>query len=239
MRKNKHNILPNTPSQQLSNYFSSFFISSNNSTNSSSTLSSFIPPLNQKIISLILSTKSPSPLDPIPLSLMQNISPLLAIYITEIISKSFINGHVPIDLKHALVSPIIKKNKFDHNSLSNHRPISQLSTLSKIMERVVLKQLLIFLENNNLIDSFQSTYRPLHNTQTCITHLLNDIIKSLDSECPTQLLLLDLPAAFNTLDHTIMKNRLIEIGIHGMALDWIVSYFSNRTLNNSNCYKGW
>ena len=194
MRKNKQNILLNTPSQQLSNDFSSYCITkiktirhniitnlknttlnydvSNSSTNSSSTLSSFIPPLNQKIISIILATKYPSTLDPIPLSLMQNISPLLATYITEIISKSFINGHVPLDLKHALVSPIIKKNKSDHNSLSNYRSISQLSTISKIMERVVLNQLLIFLENNNLIDSFQSAYRPLHNTETCITHLL-------------------------------------------------------------------
>ena len=97
------------------------------------------------------------------------------------------------------------------------------------MERVVLKQLLIFLEKSNLIDSFQSAYRPLYSTETYSTHLLNDIIKSLDSECPTQLLLLDLSAAFDTLDHTIMKNRLIEIGINGMALDWLVSYFSNRT----------
>ena len=77
------------------------------------------------------------------------------------------------------------------------------------MERVVLKQLLIFLEKNNFIDSFQCAYRPLHSTETCITHLLNDIIKSLDSECPSQLLILDLSEAFDTLDHTIMKNRLI------------------------------
>ena len=97
------------------------------------------------------------------------------------------------------------------------------------MERVVIKQLLIFLENNNLIDSFQSADQHLHSTETCITHLLNDIIKSLDSECPSQLLILDLSEAFDTLDHTIMKNRLIEICINGMALDWLVSYFSNRS----------
>ena len=99
------------------------------------------------------------------------------------------------------------------------------------MEIVVLKQLLIFLKNNNVIDSFQSADQHLHSTETCITHLLNDIIKSLDSECNTQLLLLDLSTAFDTLDHTIMKNRLIEIGINGIALDWLVSYFSNRTFS--------
>ena len=95
------------------------------------------------IISLILLTTSPYPLDPIPLSLMQNISQLLSSL-----------RHVPLDLKYALVSPISKKNKLDHNSLSNYRPISQLSTISKIMKRVIVKQLLIFLEKNNVIDSF-------------------------------------------------------------------------------------
>ena len=97
--------------------------------------------------------------------------------------------------------------------------IYRFLTISKLMEQVVLKQLLIFLEINNVIDSFQSAYQPLHSTEICITHLLNDIIKSLDSEWPTQLLLLDLSAAFDTLDHTIMKNRLIEICMNGMALD--------------------
>ena len=78
----------------------------------------------------------------------------------------------------------------------------------------------------NVIDSFQSAYRPLHKTETCITYLLNDIIKYLDGEYPTQLLLLNLSEAFDTLDHTTMNNRLIEIGINGTASYWLVSFFN-------------
>ena len=251
MRKSKKINLPNPPPQHLSELFSSFFINkihvihqtilnqlnqqithticSTYTPSTITTLSSFIYPTTQDIEHLILLSKSSSPLEHIPLSLMKKVSPLLAKYFYEIIYTSFMKAHVPSILKHALVIPILKKSNLDKNSLCNYRPISQLSTISKIIEKVVFKQLINYLDDNNLIDSYQSAYRPCHSTETLLNHLINNILVSLDAHSPTQLLILDLSAAFDTLNHNILINRLLEIGINGMALDWLISFFTNRT----------
>ena len=121
-------------------------------------LSSFTPPSTDYIELLILSSKSSSPIDSIPLSLMKKIAPALSIYLTTIFKNSLNYGTVPTDVKHALISPILKKNNLYKNSLCNYRPISQLSTISKILEKVVFKQLIHFIEVNNLIDPHQSAY---------------------------------------------------------------------------------
>ena len=106
----------------------------------------------QDIENLILLSKSPSPLNPIPLPSMKKISPLLAKYIYEIIYTSI--------MKASLYTKIFvsychskKSYPFDTNSLCNYIPISQLSTISKIIEIVVFNKLINYLNNNYLIDS--------------------------------------------------------------------------------------
>ena len=160
---------------------------------------------------------------------MKKIAPALSIYLTTLFKNSLSYGTVPIDFKHALISPILKKNNLDKNSLSNYRPISQLSTISKILEKVVFKQLIHYLEINNIIDPFQSAYRPNHSTETCLNHVISNILNSLDTGSPIQLLLLDISAAFDTLDHDILTNRLRDIGVDGITLSWLISFFKYRT----------
>ena len=162
---------------------------------------------------------------------MKKISPALSIYLSTIFKNSLNYGTVPTDFKHALISPILKKKNLDKNSLCNYRPISQLSTISKILEKVVFKQLIHFLEINNLIDPFQSSYRPNHSTETCLNHVISNILNSLATESPIQLLLLDLSAAFDTLDHDFLTNRLRDIGVDGIALSWLISFFKYRTFD--------
>ena len=249
MGKTKEKILPDIISSDLCNQFSSFFTNKieiirqtiynlicialptlpYTPPSISFLLSSFTPPSTDYIELLILSSKSSSPLDSIPLSLMKKIAPALSIYLITIFKNSLSYGTVPIDFKHALISPILKKNNLDKNSLCNYRPISQLSTISKILEKVVFKQLIYYLEINNIIDPFQSAYRPNHNTEKCLNHVISNILNSLDTESPIQLLLLDLSAAFDTLDHDILTNRLRDIGVDGIALSWLISFFKYRT----------
>ena len=107
---------------------------------------------------------------------MKKIAPALSIYLTTIFKNSLNYGTVPINFKHALISPILNKNNLDKNSLCNYRPISQLSTISKILEKVVFKQLIHYLEINNIIDPFQSAYRPNHSTETCLNHVISNIL---------------------------------------------------------------
>ena len=162
---------------------------------------------------------------------MKKISPALSMYLSTIFKNSLNYGTVPTYFKHALISPILKKKNLDKNSLCNYRPISQLSTISKILEKVVFKQLIHFLEINNLIDPFQSSYRPNHSTETCLNHVISNILNSLATESPIQLLLLDLSAAFDTLDHDFLTNRLRDIGVDGIALSWLISFFKYRTFD--------
>ena len=98
------------------------------------------------------------------------------------------------------------------------------------MEKIVLKQLLCHLETNGLQEVFQSAYKKYHSTETALLRVYNDIINGIDQGNICFLNLLDLSAAFDTIDHNILLNRLhTSFGISGTALDWFRSYLADRT----------
>ena len=86
------------------------------------------------------------------------------------------------------------------------------------MERVVSPQLINYLENNNLLDYFQSAYRKSFFTETAFIHVTDLILNSLDSSYCIQLLLIDLYNAFDMFNYSILINRIIELGIEGTPL---------------------
>ena len=140
-----------------------------------------------------------------------------------------LSGTVPCCYKNALVKPLIKKPGLDFNVLKNFRPVSNLPFLSKILEKVILKRLLLHLENNDLNEIFQSAYKKCHSTETALLKVHNDILCDLDQKHVTLQSLLDLSAAFDTLDHGILLKRLeLSFGIKGSALAWFESYLVNR-----------
>ena len=159
--------------------------------------------------------------------------------ITNIINTSLTTGIVPRDLKTAIVKPLFKKPSLDKNLLKNYRPISNLPFLSKILEKVVLHKLLSHLQENNLSNPFQSAYRAGYSTETVLLRIVNDILSALDNDNISVLLLLDLSAAFDTLDHQILFFRLNSVlGIQSTALQWFHSYISDgyqsTSVNNSS-----
>ena len=157
----------------------------------------------------------------------------------NIINTSLTTGIVPHDLKTAVVKPLLKKPSLDKNLLRNYRPISNLPFLSKILEKVVLHKLLSNLQENNFSNPFQSAYRAGHSTETVLLCIVNDILSALDNDNISVLLLLDLSAAFDTIDHQILLSRLNSVfGIQSTALQWFHSYLSDRyqstSVNNSS-----
>jgi hypothetical protein len=136
---------------------------------------------------------------------------------------------MPSSYKKSLVSPLLKKKNLDTNDLANYRPISNLSYFSKVIERAVSYQIVQFLESNNLLDPQQSAYRNFHSCETAILSVLNHSLLAMDSKCVTILVLLDLSAAFDSVHHSILSQRLRKCGITDLAHDWIMSYLSGRT----------
>ena len=136
---------------------------------------------------------------------------------------------VPKNFKQALVRPLLKKNNLNADDLKSYRPVSNLSFVSKQLERVVATRLSEHLYENNLCEALQSAYKSNHRTETALLHVSNDILWAMDDGKVGVLVLLDLSAAFDTVDHSLLIQRLQkEVGLTGTALSWFRSYLENR-----------
>ena len=195
------------------------------------TLTSFFLPYNDQLICLLKNSRSSSSLNPIPLKLLNDIAHHINIIISNIahiIHKSLTSGTVPLIFKNSLITPIIKKPFLDPSSFNNYRLISNISILSKTLERVVSKQLTSFL-TKNLLCTFQTAYVPNKSTETAITRVTTNILCDLNNTYGTILVLLDLSAALDTIEHSLLISRLANIGTTGNVLKWFTSYISDRT----------
>lgn len=113
--------------------------------------------------------------------------------------------------------------------LSNYRPVSNLPFLSKMLERVVLEQLKEHCTTHRLQDPYQSAYRVNHSTETALVKIFDDLLTTMDTQQVSILTLLDLSAAFDTVNHRILLQRLHHLyGIQGTENQWFESYLSHR-----------
>jgi hypothetical protein len=174
-------------------------------------LSSFENTTECEVKKIIMNTASKSySTDPIPTTLLKDCIETLVPIITKIVNLSFCTGSLPEHLKEAVILPLIKKLTLCCEVLKNFRPVSNLQYLSKIIERVVAARLIKHMTDNNLKEPLQSAYCKYHSTETAVLKVQNDILCALDVGESVILVLLDLSAAFDTVDHQTLKKTFIK-----------------------------
>ena len=178
------------------------------------------------IIDSLENNKATGP-NSIPTEILKIIKYNICYPLKEIINMSFATGVYPDKLKIAKVIPIFK-NKGDQLQVSNYRPISLLSNINKIFEKLVYSRLYSFLNLHNCIYELQFGFRAKHSTNHALLSLTEMIREALDNSNFACGIFIDLQKAFDTVDHEILLNKLEYYGIRGLANNWFKSYLSNR-----------
>ena len=186
----------------------------------STQLSEFEPTTEDELRNII--KQSPNKhchLDPLPTCVFKECIDVLLPTIVNIINTSMSMGEVSESLKNAIITPLLKKPQLDPEILKNYRPVSNLSFLSKILEKVVAARLTKYLQSNKLGEILQSAYKKSHSTETALIRVQNDILLALDDRKVALLVL-----------HSVLLTRMCNrLGITGTALSWFKSYLSNRS----------
>lgn len=132
-------------------------------------------------------------------------------------------------MKEATLDLLLKQPSLEYELVSNYRPISNLMFTSKLCERVVATQVTSHLSENRLLESFQSAYKVGHSAKSALLRVHSDVLRSIGDGMSVVLLMLDLSAAFDTVDHQTLLHRLCNhFGIQGTACRWFTSYLAER-----------
>ena len=173
-----------------------------------------------------LPTKNSCGYDDISSKLLKVIAPVIIKPLTLLINQVLNTGIFPDKLKIAKVIPIYKKG--DPQLFENYRPISLLPTISKVLEKIIHKQLSSYFEEYGLFFPNQYGLRPKHSTEYAALELIDRIINKMDlNEIPIDIFL-DLSKAFVTIDHTILLHKLKYYGLEQSTLRLFESYLKNR-----------
>ena len=203
----------------------SFFLKEEN------TNSFFINPTNlievANLIDELHAKKAHGPTS-IPTDILKLIKPTIAQPLVEIINLSFNTGTYIDSLKISKVIPIFKDKGSDLD-FKNYRPISLLSNINKIIEKIIHERLYSFLEQFNCIYELQYGFRKQHSTNHCLFDLTESIRKAIDENKYAVGIFVDLQKAFDTVDHTILLKKISHYGVRGTANKWFESYLTNRS----------
>ncbi|XP_078499183.1 uncharacterized protein LOC144754819 [Lissotriton helveticus] len=192
-------------------------------------LTSFPPLTHEALGPLFGCVKSGSPADPCPPRIYKLALPEIEGETLSLLNMSLETGVVPSAFKEARVIPLLKKPGADTKNLKIFRPISQLPFLAKVLEQHVLSSLAHHLEANDLLQFNQAGFRPHHSTELVMLAVLDDLRLRADSKDPCALILLDLSAAFDTVNHELLLSRMSDFGVQGIAMTWLTSFLKDRS----------
>ena len=142
-------------------------------------------------------------IDPIPTTLLKKVLPSVIRPITSIVNNSIAKGIFAMTRKTAIIHPLLKKSGLALQ-LNNFRPVSNLSFLSQVVEDAVLQQSNKHCKDQDLFPDYQSAYWPSYSCETALVKIVNDILWAMENNEVTALMAIDLSAAFDTVDHSIL-----------------------------------
>ena len=178
------------------------------------------------LLSNISTNKATGP-DKIPAKLVKISAPFITKHLSIIFNQSLSQGTFPYDWKISKVTPIYKKGP--KHDMNNYRPISVISTIAKVMDKIAHNQLYLYFQNENILSPSQHGFRQGHSTVTALLEITDRLYHNIDIGELNGVIFLDLRKAFDTIDHQIMLKKLRCYGIAGTAHNWFSSYLSNRS----------
>jgi hypothetical protein len=186
------------------------------------------PVTDQEILDAIsqLLPKTSLDFNNMSMSFLKKIIPCIFVPLKHVLTLSLASGSVPSQFKIAKIIPIFKSG--EKTNMDNYRPISLLSSFSKICEKVVANRLTFYLDLNNLINNNQFGFRKKHSTVHPMVQFTNFISEALNRKEHAIALFCDLRKAFDTVDHVILLKKLKKLGIKGSAHLWFSDYLKNR-----------
>ena len=218
-----------TVGQNLARKFSGNNDNFHNYLNNRGVKSMFLSPISEveilQEINKLKTDKSPG-IDEIPPKLVKASANFLLYPLSCVFNLSFKQGIVPDPLKIAKVVPIYKKGQ--KSLTSNYRPISLLSIFNKILEKLMCKRLCSFLIKENILYKYQFGFRQNHSTTLALIEIIDNIQTELDKGNSVIGTYLDLSKAFDTVNHSILIEKLEHYGIRGNVKNWFKNYLSNR-----------
>ena len=174
-----------------------------------------------------LKRKKSAGIDDIPPAVLKDTAGVLAKPLAKIINISLETGVFPSDWKTSKVTPIYKSGARD--CIENYRPISIISAISKIIEKIVHRQLSAYLENNSLLNEHQFGFRKRRSTELASALFTDKIKKKVNEGKLVGSVFIDLSKAFDTLSHAKLITKLRSYGILNKELDWFEDYLFDRT----------
>ena len=179
-----------------------------------------------KLLSGLNPAKATGP-DKLPPRVLKELSTQLAPILTMIYRLSLNTGQVPADWRHALVSPVFKKG--EHYEPINYRPVSLTSIPCKILEHVLVSNLMKHFENNCILNKRQHGFRRGRSCESQLLEFVEEVSAGLDSGLPTDVVIMDFAKAFDRVNHSLLTHKLEQYGVTGTTNKWIGNFLQNRS----------